>query len=89
MEPFKTTVPMFWSMEADVALAVVQLRVAEPPGAMVAGEALNVTVGGAAFTVTAVWAVALPLLFLTVMVKVVVMVGVTTLEPLTATLPMP
>jgi hypothetical protein len=59
---------MFWSMEADVAPVVVQLRVAEPPGAMVAGKALNETVGGAALTVTVAVAVAVPLLFLTVMV---------------------
>jgi hypothetical protein len=56
---------------------------------MDAGEALNETVGGAAFTVTVALAVVEPLLFLAVIVYEVVAVGDTLSEPLSGTLPMP
>jgi hypothetical protein len=55
-------------MEADVALAVVQLKVDDWPARIEFGLAAKVTVGGAALTVTVAFDVADPLLFLTVIV---------------------
>jgi len=40
------TSPMPLSIERELTLVVVQLRVAEPPAVMVAGVAENVSVGG-------------------------------------------
>lgn len=89
MEPLVDTAPMPWSMEAEVALLVVQLRVEFCPASMVVGAALNVTVGGVTFTVTLAVAVTLPPLPVAVIVYVVVTVGVTVFDPFKKTLPIP
>jgi hypothetical protein len=68
LEPFRATVPMFWLMEAEVALVVVQLKVDDWPLMIEIGLAAKVTVGGGVVTVTLALAVREPLLFLTVMV---------------------
>jgi hypothetical protein len=67
-DPFSETVPIPWLMDADVALAVVQLRIDDWPDRIESGLAEKVTVGRAALTVTVTLEVADPLLFLTVMV---------------------
>ncbi len=67
-DPFSATVPIPWLMDADVALAVVQLRVDDWPARIESGLAAKVTVGGAALTVTVALEVADPLLFFTVIV---------------------
>jgi len=68
MEPLVDTAPIPWSMEAEVALLVVQLRVEFCPASMVVGVALKATVGGATITVTVVVDVTVPLLPVAVIV---------------------
>lgn len=68
---------MPWSMVSEVAFEVDHVKVDEPPLATVVGEAENWTVGATWFTVTVVFAVALPLPPVAVIVYVVVCVGVT------------
>src|SRR5690242_5924377 len=76
-----------------VAPVVVQLKVEEPPGAMVSGLASKRMICGlpaaAGPTVTVAVAVTLPVGPVAVKVYVVVAFGVTCVEPVAATLPMP
>src|SRR5690242_12371344 len=76
-----------------VAPVVVQLKVEEPPGAMVSGLASKRMICGlpacAAPTVTVAVAVTLPVGPVAVRVYVVVWLGDTCVEPVAATLPMP
>ena len=67
--PDPATVPIAWLMVTDVALVVDQERVAAPPTAIEAGDAVRVAVGhGAAVTVTAAVAVTEPTLLAAVTV---------------------
>ena len=52
MELSTTTVQIPWSMPAESAFVVVQLKVAVPPLLMEAGVAVNVSIVGNGFTVT-------------------------------------
>ena len=66
-EPFRLTVPMPWSMLAEVAFADVQLSVEELPTAMGLGAAVISTIGSW-FTVTVTFCVLVPLAFVAVRV---------------------
>jgi hypothetical protein len=67
-EPFTGTAPTPLSIEAVIALAVVQVRVEDPPFTMVAGDAEMIAVGGGLVTVTSAVAVAVSTVLETVMV---------------------
>ena len=79
-------------MDTVLAPVVVQLRVDEPPGAMLSGLVSKRMIcglpAGAAPTVTVAEAVTLPVGPVAVRVYVVVDVGVTVVVPVAATLPM-
>jgi len=86
-----STVPIPWSMLAPVALLTVQLRLVDDPCVIVAGVALNVLIVGTSATVTVTELVLGVTLnwFVADIVYVVVTEGVTLIDPLDATVPIP
>lgn len=51
LEPLNATLPIFWSMDTELALLVVHFNVELSPWRMEADEAVKVTTGRAGFTV--------------------------------------
>jgi hypothetical protein len=87
-EPEVMTEPIPWFITADVALFVVHESVVLPLYPTELGEAVIEHVGtGIWVTVTVFEQVAVPPAPLTVMMYVVVVLGVTAYEPLSATVP--
>jgi len=88
-DPFKSTVPIPWSMLTPVAFVLVHLNVDEEPWLIVPGSAVNVTVGSP-FTVTVTSRYVVPDPFVAVSLYVVVAVGATNRVPVVvSTVPMP
>ena len=88
--PGTATVPIPWLIFNDVAPVELQVSVDAAPSFIVVGEAVKVTVGIEAPTVTVANAVLLPTAFVAVIVYVVDTLGVTLLVPPgTVTVPIP
>jgi hypothetical protein len=88
VNPFSATEPIPWLRLTESAPVEVQVNVEEDPTMIVTGSTVILTTGRL-FTVMVTLSVAVPLVFVAVIVYVVVNVGVTPVEPLSVTAPIP